>query len=471
MPPTPRGDDSVVEDEAAPTTVADATTEPLEEPEPGGEGTHRPNRFVGWLKKLPKKLALLAIAVVVTLVVLEGVFRLFGYRPLYDEYSKPDEFFVHDRVLGWRNKAGAHGQFVGPVPFPVEFRTHVRINSLGFRGGEIPDVPPGGKRVVVIGDSQVAGFEVPERQTYEALLQRRLTNALGVPVQVINAGVRGYGTDQELLEYEKQIRQLHPDIVVLHFSANDPDDNTTLHRTRRPFGKAVFVPRPDGSLHLVDTPVRRYPLCSSYRLDDTYHVRRDDSWRSRSFCWVESNLTDRSALFSFIVTRIQTNPTLVRWLHGLGTASDQEGAIGAPPASTKKHGSAAPSTAAPAPAPSTAVETAPPTQPTPTTSGGAPTSVQGADYRDVLTSRLILRLGSEVQQDGAKFVILTQDIDLSGLDVAAFQQAGFNITRVDQALGPDQNKVRFANDGHFNARGHRAVAFSLTRPLAYLLAS
>jgi GDSL-like Lipase/Acylhydrolase family len=425
----------------------------------------RNRRFSTWLKKLPKKLGLLALAVVITLAALEGVFRLFGYRPLYDEYSKPDAFFVHDRVLGWTNKPGAHDEFVGPVPFPVEFRTSIRINSLGFRGGEIKDVPPGGRRVVVIGDSQAAAFEVPERQTYEALLQRRLTDALGTPVQVINAGVRGYGTDQELLEYEKQIRQLHPDVVVLHFSANDADDNTTLHRTRRPFGKAAFALHSDGSLQLVGTPVRDYGQCSAYRLDETFHVHRVDSLRSRSFCWVESRLTDRSALFSFITTRIRTNPTLLDWFHGLGSPGDQEAAAPPHPAPEKKtRSSSAPNTVNPAPPPSTEAA------PAPTTGERGAATVQGTDYRNVLTSQLILRLASEVHQDGAQLVIATQDIDLAGLDVGAFEQQGINIVRVDQALGPNQDAFRFANDGHFNARGHRAVASSLLRPLAYLLA-
>jgi lysophospholipase L1-like esterase len=446
-------------------------TEQLQIDEARAQETDRPEarargqRIRAWLKKLPKKLGLLALAVVITLVALEGVFRLFGYRPLYDEYSKPDTFFVHDRVLGWRNKPGAHDEFVGPVPFPVEFRTSIRLNSLGFRGGEVKDVPPGGRRVVVLGDSQAAGFEVPERQSYEALLQQQLTSALGTPVQVINAGVRGYGTDQELLEYEKQIRQLHPDVVVLHFSANDSDDNTTLHRTRRPFGKAAFALRSDGSLHLVGTPVRDYPQCSAYRLDDAFHVHRVDSLRSRSFCWVESRLTDRSALFSFITTRIRTNPTLLDWFHGLGSPGDQEATAPPKPSPDKKtRGSSAPSTANPALPPSTEAA------PAPTATNGAGTTVQGTDYRNQLTSRLILRLASEVQQDGAQLVIVTQDVDLAGLDVGAFERQGINIARVDQALGSDQNAVRFANDGHFNARGHRAVASSLLRPLAYLLA-
>jgi lysophospholipase L1-like esterase len=436
-------------------------------PRPEGAPQAKPQagnrRLVRWLKGLPKKVALLALSVILTLGALEGVFRLFGYRPLYDEYSKPDAFWVRDRTLGWTLKPGTRDEFVGPVPFPVEFRTKIRVNSLGFRGGEIADLPPGGKRVVVLGDSQAAAFEVPERQTYEAVLQRRLSTALGTPIQVINAGVRGYGTDQELLYYRKRVRQLDPDIVVLHLSANDFDDNTTLHRTRRPFGKAAFAMRPDGSLDLVGNPVPSYPQCSAYRLDNAYRVRRVDSLRHRSFCWMESRLTDRSALFSFLITRIRTNPTLVDWLGGLGTPGDQE-----LPGPTQEPPKRAPVTSTP----SVTEASSPPTSSSapPETAPAPPTTVPVTDYRVALTSRLLLQLASEVEQDGAEFVIVTQDADIAGLDTAAFERAGTNIVRVDQALGPDQNAVRFPNDGHFNARGHRAVAESLATPLSYLLA-
>jgi lysophospholipase L1-like esterase len=455
LPPAPRADEVPTQELEGEATVESA----------GAAVGPRRKRFVPWLKKLPKKLGLVALSVVVTLAALEGAFRLFGYRPLYDEYSKPDAFWVRDRVLGWALKPGSHGEFVGPAPFPVEFRTQIRVNSLGFRGGEIKDVPPGGKRVVVLGDSQAAGFEVPERQTYERLLQNRLTAALGTPVQVINAGVRGYGTDQELLTYERRIRRLHPDLVVLHFSANDSDDDTTLHRTRRLFGKSAFALRPDGSLRLVGVPVPDYSQCSDYRLDAAYRIRRVDTLRDRTFCWVESRLTDRSALFSFIVTRIRTNPTLVGWFHGLGTPGGEEAPVPAKPNTPKQPSPPASPSPSATPGPATSV---PP--PAAGTSNGGGVTVRGGDYRDVLTSNLILRLASEVEQDGARPVIVTQDTDLSGLDVGAFEQEGINIVRVDQALGPNQNAVRFPNDGHFNARGHRAVASALTPPLSYLLA-
>ena len=84
-----------------------------------------------------KKLALLAASSVLVLVVAEVVLRLAGYRPLYDVYSKPELFWRHDPLVGWSLQPGATGTYVGPRPFPVEFRARVRINSLGLRGPEI----------------------------------------------------------------------------------------------------------------------------------------------------------------------------------------------------------------------------------------------------------------------------------------------------------------------------------------------
>src|SRR5690606_31608609 len=53
------------------------------------------------LRRLGVKLALAGLSVVLTLGVVEVVFRLLGYRPVYSVYSKPDEFFRADPELGW----------------------------------------------------------------------------------------------------------------------------------------------------------------------------------------------------------------------------------------------------------------------------------------------------------------------------------------------------------------------------------
>src|SRR5258708_1813078 len=114
------------------------------------------------LISLAKKLGVTLLATAVCLAVLEVAFRIAGYKAIYQFYSKPDIFWRHDPLLGWSMEPHSEGEYVGPRPFPVEFHARVRINSIGLRGPEIAEVPPGGFRVLVLGDSVVAAFEVEE---------------------------------------------------------------------------------------------------------------------------------------------------------------------------------------------------------------------------------------------------------------------------------------------------------------------
>ncbi|HYN99004.1 MAG TPA: hypothetical protein VEU28_04965, partial [Actinomycetota bacterium] len=83
-----------------------------------------------------KKLLLATTSVLLTVILVEVAFRAIGYRPMYDVYSKPEAFWKSDTLLGWRLEPGSEGTFVGPRPFPILFRTPIRINSDGLRGPE-----------------------------------------------------------------------------------------------------------------------------------------------------------------------------------------------------------------------------------------------------------------------------------------------------------------------------------------------
>lgn len=421
----------------------DTAATPAADPSPAG----RP-RWRSWATKL----ALMAASTALCLLLLEVGFRLAGYEPIYSVYSKPELFWKHDGTLGWVLQPGAMGTYVGPRPFPVEFRAKVRINSLGLRGGELPPVAPGGRRVLLLGDSQAAGFEVAEDATYAALTEQRLTADLGAPAQVVNGGIRGYGTDQSLLLYETRLRSLHPDLVVFHATANDPEDDTTLHRMRRPFGKAAFALHPDGSLGTVGQPIPNYPLCSAYRLDAAFRVIRIDGAKTRVFCFLQTRLADHSAFLTFLSTRIERNPRLVKAIYGLGTPNEPGRPAGPPPPT-------APSAPAPNPVPPS-----PPANAEPSTS--TPTVNPGLDYAHRLTTTLILRMASEVRAEGARFVLLIEGSDLAGLDQPALAAAGIEIARTDEALGANQEAYRFPNDGHLNERGHRRLADFLAPRLA-----
>ena len=409
------------------------------------------------LRRIALKLALAVLSVVVTLGVVEGVFRLLGYDPVYDVYSQPEEFFRADPVLGWSFTPGARDEYVGPRPFPVEFRTDVRINSLGLRGPELDPVPAGGLRVLVLGDSWVAGLEVPEDRTYSAVLADELTDRLGVPVQVVNAGVRGYGTDQVWLLYQERLRQLDPDLVVYHTTGNDPEDNTVVHRMHRVFSKPAFALEADGDLRSVGRPVRSHAQCSEYRIVDG-EIRRIDGPRARALCWAQTRLSDHSAFFSFVTERIRGNPDLVRRLYGLSFPDEAQppGPDDDPPDGATPNDDAADEAAPGDDAADTADEAAPATtgEPAPTVGGPPPPAL---DHPHLLTSVLVQEMAADVRADGAAFVLVGHGNDLGALDLPAFDRAGIETMRIDEAL-TDPGSALIPNDGHPNEVGHRRIA-------------
>jgi hypothetical protein len=102
---------------------------------------------------------------------------------------------------------GGRGKIVG---------VDTQINSLGFRGPELPARKPAGAwRAAVLGDSVVFGQGVREEDTLPAQLQRRLSARSSRPVEVINAGVRGYNLAHYRILLEARLLALDPDLLVL----------------------------------------------------------------------------------------------------------------------------------------------------------------------------------------------------------------------------------------------------------------
>jgi lysophospholipase L1-like esterase len=101
-----------------------------------------------------------------------------------------------------------------------------RINSKGLRADrEYPyEKPAGVKRIVCIGDSFTAGYEVDLEDCFTRVLEREL-NAPGRAVEVLDAGVSGFGTAEELLYLERELIRYQPDVVVVSFYGNDLMDN------------------------------------------------------------------------------------------------------------------------------------------------------------------------------------------------------------------------------------------------------
>jgi lysophospholipase L1-like esterase len=78
--------------------------------------------------------------------------------------------------------------------------------------------------LVALGDSFIWG-ETSEGDTYPQQLQNILTD-MKAPVKVYNAGISGYGTDQEYMYFMRYVLpNIHPDLVVWNINTNDIQDN------------------------------------------------------------------------------------------------------------------------------------------------------------------------------------------------------------------------------------------------------
>jgi len=97
------------------------------------------------------------------------------------------------------------------------------VNSEGFRGDELRT--DGAPRVVVYGDSFIEAEFATLPETFAKRLEARLGAGLGHPVEVVNAGVNGYGPDQALRRFEDEAQRLRPALVVFSiFADNDFGD-------------------------------------------------------------------------------------------------------------------------------------------------------------------------------------------------------------------------------------------------------
>jgi hypothetical protein len=189
-------------------------------------------------------LALLIISTVFALLLCETALRLIGQGPLYVSPER-NRFWKYDSLLGWDHQPGQEGIFETP-----QFRTFVRINQQGLRDREhsYERLDDNG-RILVLGDSFAWGYGVEESERFSQRLETSLD------AEVINAGVSGYSTDQELLWFRDEGIKYDIDLVILVFTGNDVGDNEQqlVHTI---YYKPQFV-REEGQLILNGYPVPR----------------------------------------------------------------------------------------------------------------------------------------------------------------------------------------------------------------------
>ncbi len=169
------------------------------------------------MRNVAKKLLLILFSTFISLVICEIALRLLGHK-----YS--GSTYTADPLLGWSLRPGASAWEAD------EGLAWTRINSHGYRDRERTAIKPWNVyRVAVLGDSYTEARQVEMDKMFTSLAEDELNrrHCCGErKVEVLNFGIPGYGTGQELLLLRERVWNFCPDMIVLQFySGNDIFNN------------------------------------------------------------------------------------------------------------------------------------------------------------------------------------------------------------------------------------------------------
>lgn len=174
-------------------------------------------------KRFLVKFFLIFISLFIGLTITEIFLRLINYSfPTFYSVDEYRGYVLTPGIEGWYRKEG---------------ESYVRINSDGLRDTEHSKTkPPNTLRIAVVGDSYSEALQVPLEKAFWKLTENRLQECSslgGRRVEIINFGVSGYGTAQELITLEQQVWNYSPDVVLLAFTTNNDvtDNSRSLKKT------------------------------------------------------------------------------------------------------------------------------------------------------------------------------------------------------------------------------------------------
>ena len=163
------------------------------------------------LRGLPAVLGSVLLAVVSATVSLAGVELWFRHR-----YGTPKPFYEEDAEVGWVHLPNLRR------PFPTEGGVvTLETDARGFRP-PFHTAPTGRPSVLLLGDSFLDGMDVSAEQHFATLLEQSRPT-----LEIVNAGVSGYSTLQELLLGRRLAAEMRPVARLLFVYGNDVHDNVT----------------------------------------------------------------------------------------------------------------------------------------------------------------------------------------------------------------------------------------------------
>lgn len=403
----------------------------------------------GLMRCLLAKLGLVLFGLVFGCLLAEIALRVAGYS--YPEFYQPDEsrgYALRPNMEGWYRKEGA---------------AYIKTNSDGLRDREHEKTKaPNSFRIAIIGDSYPEALPVPLEEAFWSVMAGKLEQCNNIgdkKVEVINFGVSGYGTAQELLTLRERVSAYSPDMVILAVTTNN-DISDNLRQLKKTDQVPYFSIR-EGKL----------------TLDNSFKDTSAFRWRQSALSKLGRWIRDHSRVIQAIN---QGHHGFKIWL-AARRARNAETTTPAPPSDNQKSNTATPASE------ELGIDNVVYREP------------DDANWNDAwnVTEKLIVQMGDEVQSRGSKFVVVTlsngiqvypdpnvRQIFMKRVGVSDLFYPDNRIKRLGErehipiiTLAPEmqayaeQNKVFLhgfggnLGNGHWNQLGHRVAGEAIARKL------
>jgi lysophospholipase L1-like esterase len=230
-----------------------------------------------------------------------------------------DSYYAEGHSQAWTTFHAVRGWAMVPgdywfKPLRELHRISVHINDMGLRGPSTARRVAANRHVVILGDSFVLSMESEYSEAFPQRLENLLNSRTAGGVEVVNAGVPGYGTAQELLLVRELYERLQskPDVFLLMFFTNDILDNLCLS-----YGDLKFQPvRPCFTLDRAGMPVlTRRPENQPAYEDDALVAAQTVYAGLKTFsvakAWLEEWMQTRGELVE-LLSRMELSPKVPR---------------------------------------------------------------------------------------------------------------------------------------------------------------
>tara|TARA_B100000586_G_C20052535_1_gene402648 strand:+ start:13 stop:1005 length:993 start_codon:yes stop_codon:yes gene_type:complete len=154
-----------------------------------------------------KKLSLILISFVFSLILVEFFLRILGFTPWTYIPSKNQKMFDFDQNIGWKSKEGVY-DIIASEEYKIK-----KVLTVLNNGNRYSGEGSGDQQIIIVGGSFTQGWGVNDNETFSYKLQKKLKN-----FNVKNYGQSGYsGVQSYLLLKELLQESKNPRLVIYAF--------------------------------------------------------------------------------------------------------------------------------------------------------------------------------------------------------------------------------------------------------------